>query len=76
VIATKRIYASHYFQAGLDLLAVVPAPGGAFYLMDLYRVRVDPPTGMGSGIILGKIRGGVEQGVGERLRAWAVQQGR
>jgi hypothetical protein len=29
VIASKQIYASHYFQAGLDLLAVVSAPGGA-----------------------------------------------
>jgi hypothetical protein len=40
-VASKQIYASHYFQAGLDLL---------------------------SGVRLGKIRGGVEQGVGEGLR--------
>jgi hypothetical protein len=72
LVATKRIYASHYFQAGLDLLAVVPAPGGGFYLMDLYRVRVDPPTGMLSGVILGKIRGGMEQGVAEGLQAHAA----
>jgi hypothetical protein len=70
VIASKRIYASHYFQAGLDLLAIVAAPGG-FYLMDLHRLRVDPPTGMLSGAILGKIRGGIEQGVGEALRTQA-----
>jgi hypothetical protein len=69
VIASKQIYDSHYFQAGLDLLAVVSAPGGGFYLMDLYRARIDPPTGMLSGVILGKIRGGIEQGVGEGLRA-------
>jgi hypothetical protein len=69
VIASKQIYASHYFQAGLDVLALVPAGPGGFYLMDLYRVRIDPPTGMLSGVILGKIRGGIEQGVAEGLKA-------
>jgi hypothetical protein len=73
VIATKRIYASHYFQAGLDVLAVVPASGGGFHLMDLYRVRVDPPTGVLSGVILGKIRGGIEQGLAEGLMAHAAR---
>ena len=72
VIASKRIYASHYFQAGLDLLAVVDAPGGGFYLMELYRARIDPPTGMLSGVLLGKVRGGIEQGVAEGLKAYAV----
>jgi hypothetical protein len=69
-VASKQIYASHYFQAGLDLTALVdaPAPGGGFYLVDLYRARVDPPTGMLSGVLLGKIRGGIEQGVGEGLK--------
>lgn len=72
VIAIKRIYASHYFRAGLDLLAAVDAPGGGCYLMDLYRVRIDPPTGMLSGVLLGKIRGGIEQGVAEGLKARAT----
>ena len=69
-VASKQIYASHYFQAGLDLTALVdaPTPPGGFYLIDLYRARIDPPTGMLSGVILGKIHGGIEQGVGERLR--------
>jgi hypothetical protein len=74
VIASKRIYASHYFQAGLELLAVVGAPGGGFYLMDLYRARIDPPTGMLSGVLLGKIRAGIEQGVAEALKAHATLQ--
>jgi hypothetical protein len=69
-VASKQIYASHYFQAGLDLTALVdaPPPSGGFYLVDLYRARVDPPTGMLSGVLLGKIRGGIEQGVAEGLR--------
>jgi hypothetical protein len=68
LVSTKQIYASHYFRAGLDLTALVDAPGSGFYLMDLYRTRIDPPTGMLSGVILGKIRAGVEQGVAESLR--------
>jgi len=69
-VASKQIYASHYFQAGLDLTALVdaPTPPGGFYLVDLYRARIDPPTGMLSGVLLGKIRGGIEQGVAEGLR--------
>lgn len=68
VMGSKQIYASHFFQTGLDVLAIVPATAG-FYLMDLYRLRIDPPTGMLSGVILGKVRGGVEQGVAEGLKA-------
>jgi hypothetical protein len=67
-VASKQIYASHYFQAGLDLAALVDAPAGGFYLVDVYRARIDPPTGMLSGVLLGKIRGGIEQGVAEGLR--------
>jgi len=74
-VADKQIYASHYFQAGLDLTALVdaPSPPGGFYLVDLYRARIDPPTGMLSGVILGKIHGGIEQGVAERLKAAKVR---
>jgi hypothetical protein len=69
-VASKQVYASHYFQAGLDLTALVdaPKPPGGFYLIDLYRARIDPPTGMLSGVLLGKIHGGIEQGVGESLK--------
>ena len=44
-----------------------PAGEKGFYLMDLHRVRIDPPTGMLSGVLLGKIRGGIETAVTERL---------
>lgn len=72
VMASKRIYASHYFQASLDLGIVVAAPDGGYYLMDLYRTRVDPPKGMLAGVVMGKIRGGIERGVSERLKAYAA----
>jgi hypothetical protein len=69
VRAVKQIYASHFFQAGLDLTVLATEPDGSACLLDLYRARIDPPTGMLSGVILGRIRAGVEQGVAERLRA-------
>ena len=74
VIASKRVYSSHYFRAGVELLAVVAAPGGGFYLMDLYRARIDPPKGILAGAIRGRVRGGVEHAVGENLRGLASSQ--
>jgi hypothetical protein len=71
VIATKRIYSSHYFRAGVELLVVVAAPDGGFYLIDLYRARIDPPTGLLAGTIMGKVRGGIERAVRENLRGLA-----
>jgi hypothetical protein len=71
VIASKRIYSSHYFRAGVELLAVVAAPDGGFYLMDLYRARIDPPKGLLAGTIMGKVRGGIERAVRENLTALA-----
>jgi hypothetical protein len=69
IVSSKQIYASHYFRAGFDLSALLDAGEGAFYLLDLYRVRIDPPTGMLSGLVLGKIRGRIEHGVAERLKS-------
>lgn len=69
IVSSKQIYASHYFRAGLELNALVDAPGGGFHLMSLYRARIDPPSGMLSGVVLGRIRSGIEQGLAENLRA-------
>lgn len=66
--AIKTIYASHYFNAALEMLVAVPADGSSFYLLDLYRTRIDPPTGMLSGVLLGKVKSGVEQGVAMNLK--------
>ena len=63
-LEAKQIYASHYFRAALDLSALLDAPAGesGFYLLDLYRVRIDPPTGIGPGQDPGpdRARGGRE----------------
>ena len=69
LLANKQIYASHYFNAGLEIIAAVDSPdAGSFYLLDLYRTRIDPPTGMLAGVLLGKVKGGVEQGVALNLK--------
>ena len=70
--AIKTVYASHYFNAALEVMAAVPTPDEAarpgFYLLDLYRTRIDPPTGMLSGVLMGKVKGGIEQGVAMNLK--------
>jgi len=68
MIASKLLAATHYFNAGLEMIAGVPAPDGkGLYLLSLYRTRIDPPTGMLSGILMGKVRDGVETGVKQNL---------
>ena len=37
-------------------------------LLNLYRTRIDPPTGMLSGVLMGKVRDGIETGVKENLK--------
>jgi hypothetical protein len=68
LVAIKMIYASHFFNAGLEIMAGVPTQDGTgLYLLDLYRTRIDPPTGMLSGVLMGKVRSGVEKGVAMNL---------
>lgn len=68
VLAQKTLYASHYFNAGLELWSLAPPPSGkGFDMLMLYRTRLDPPTGMLAGVLLGKVKGGIETGVRENL---------
>ena len=69
LMATKLIGATHFFNASLELLAGVPAADGkGLYLLNLYRTRIDPPTGMLAGVLMGKVRDGIETGVKENLK--------
>lgn len=70
-ISSRQIYASHFVRVGLDLMALVPArePQQGFYLLDLYRARIDPPGGLIGAAIIGKIRGSAENTLRESLRA-------
>jgi hypothetical protein len=69
LVANKLLAASHFFNASLEIIAGIPTPDGkGLYLLDLYRTRLDPPTGMLSGVLMGKVRDGVETGVRENLK--------
>ena len=69
MISTKLIGATHFFNASLELLAAVPAADGkGVYLLNLYRTRIDPPTGMLGGMLMGKVRDGIDTGVKENLK--------
>ena len=69
LVALKTLYASHYFNAALEVMVAVDLPDrSGFYLLDLYRTRIDPPTGMLAGVLMGKVKSGVEQGVSENLK--------
>jgi hypothetical protein len=45
-----------------------PPSGQGFELLMLYRTRLDPPTGMLAGVLMGKVKGGIETGVREDLK--------
>lgn len=69
LIANKMIASTHFFNAGLEILAAVQtADGKGLYLLSLYRTRIDPPTGMLAGVLMGKVRDGVETGMKENLK--------
>ena len=68
LVAIKTLYASHFFNAALEMMAAAPTlDGRGFYLLDLYRTRIDPPTGLLSGVLMGKVKDGVEKGVALNL---------
>jgi hypothetical protein len=69
LVSNRQVAASHFFNAALEILAGVPAADGqGMYLLSLYRTRLDPPTGMLAGVLMGKVRGGIETGVAENLK--------
>jgi hypothetical protein len=69
LVSNKLLYSSHFFNASLEIMAGVPTPDGkGLYLLSLYRTRLDPPTGMLAGVLMGKVRDGIETDVRENLK--------
>ena len=71
-IATKQLYATHYFQTALELRALVDdesQPGKAHYLVVLNMARSDGLTGTFGGLIKSKARSGSRNGLEAALRA-------
>jgi hypothetical protein len=51
LIATKQIYAAHYFDAGLGLTVAFDDGASGFYMLSLNRVRTRSLTGFMRGIV-------------------------
>jgi hypothetical protein len=70
LLASQLLAATHFFNAGLDMCVAVPEESGpGLYLVDVYRVRIDPPTGMLAGPAMKRVKDGTEKGVEKRLSA-------
>lgn len=65
VVASKMLYASHYFWTALELRVLVPdaARGKGFWFASINRSRSDGLSGFVGSIIRGKVRGEAEKGM-------------
>jgi hypothetical protein len=68
-VASKLIYASHYFWTALELRVLVPDParGRGFWFVNVNRSRSDGLSGFVGRIIRGRVRGEAEQGLRNAL---------
>jgi len=71
VIASKMLYASHYFWTALELRVVVPDParGSGFWLANVNRSRSDGLTGFVGTMVRGKVRSETQKGMAAALLA-------
>lgn len=70
-IASKQLYASHYFWTALEtrVLATDPQRPGGFYFVTVNRSRSDGLSGIIGKLIRGKVRGEARSGIESALRA-------
>jgi hypothetical protein len=71
VVASKMLYASHYFWTGLELRVLVadPARGPGFWFATVNRSRSDGLTGFVGRMIRGKVRDAARKGLESALAA-------
>ena len=64
-VASKMIYASHYFWTALELRVLIPDParGPGFWFASVNRSRSDGLSGFVGRLIRGKVRGEAEKGM-------------
>jgi hypothetical protein len=64
-VASKMLYASHYFWTALELRVLVPDPsrGTGFWFVNVNRSRSDGLSGFVGSLIRGKVRGEAEKGM-------------
>jgi hypothetical protein len=71
VVASKMLYASHYFWTGLELRVLLPdsARGRGFWFVTVNRSRSDGLSGFTGRLLRGKVRAEVRDGAVAALRA-------
>ena len=71
VVASKMLYASHYFWTALELRVLLPDParGPGFWLVTVNRSRSDGLSGFTGRVIRGRVRSEVEDGTRAALTA-------
>ncbi len=71
VVASKMLYASHYFWTALELRVLVPDParGRGFWFVSVTRSRSDGLSGFTGNMIRGKVRTEAEKGMTAVLKA-------
>ena len=70
-IASKMIYASHYFWTALDLRVLVPDParGRGFWFVNVSRSRLDGLSGFGAQRIRSRVQSDVQKALATALKA-------
>jgi hypothetical protein len=70
LVASKMLYASHYFWTGLELRALVsdPSRGPGFWFVAVSRSRSDGLSGFTGKMVRGRVRGEVQQATLAALR--------
>ena len=71
VVASKMLYASHYFWTALELRVLLPDParGAGFWLVSVNRSRSDGLSGFTGRVIRSRVRSEVENGTRRALTA-------
>jgi len=70
-IATKQLYANHYFHTALEIRALIDAGAGtgSHYLLSLSMARSDGLTGLFGGLVKSKAQSGAREGMLKALGA-------
>jgi hypothetical protein len=70
IVASKMLYATHYFWTALELRVLVrdPARGPGFWFVTESRSRSDGLSGFVGRVIRGKVRGEAEKGTAAQMR--------
>ena len=64
-VASKQLYASHYFRTAFELRVLVPDPGRGpgFWFVNVNRSRTDGLSGLLGRLIRGRVRGEAREGM-------------